>query len=294
MTMPADNITCYDVIGELDAATQDILSPNQQYYVLGGIATSAIKHPDSVFDHQTNRLVAAPDSGEPVFRDNGTRRDIDLLVLDVLTSEQATRVRQKISLVVGKYLVVSVFGLSNHQQPTVLRRVVKSAAAWTSERTLDNDGTLRYELYPLQQEVPRESYQPWTLQLPNGHGVSILNPAAHMLAYHMRSISGVRDKDRDKVEKMRKRVFSDPNFKDQIQTGPLRSWKQFADNIDRLGTQPPTYETLPAAPIASALEWRMFRKKNEWLRFLEANPTIVKYAQKGLLQAVLRPIIGSH
>ena len=89
MSTLAENLTCYDVIGELDAATHDILAPRQQYYVLGGVATAALKHPVSVFDHQTNRLIAAVDSGESVLRDNDTKRDIDLLVLDVLTAEQA-------------------------------------------------------------------------------------------------------------------------------------------------------------------------------------------------------------
>jgi hypothetical protein len=294
MLIPAENRTCYDVIGELDAATQDILDPGQQYYVLGGIATAAIKHPDSVFDHQTNRLIAAVDSGEPILRNNDTRRDIDLLVLDILTAEQAKRIRQRASIAIGKQLVVSVFGLTEHQEPNMLYRTVKSIAAWTSVRTLADDGTLRYELHPLQQEVSRESYSPWALQLPNGHEVSILNPAAHMLAYYMRSISGLRNKDAEKVEEMRRKILNDQNFKEQIFDGPLQSWQQFADDVDRLGNRSPHDEALPIGAVASAFEVGVFRKKSELLRFFEANPTIVKYAQKGLLQAILRPIIGSH
>ena len=160
----------------------------------------------------------------------------------------------------------------------MLHRTVKSVAAWTSERTLDDDGTLRYELYPLQQEVPRESYSPWILQLPNGHEVFILNPAAHMLAYYMRSISGLRNKDREKVEEMRQKIFSDPIFREQIQDGPLQSWQRFANDIHRLGDQPIDHESVPTAPIASLHDLGVFRKKSECLRFIEASPAMVKLA----------------
>jgi hypothetical protein len=93
---------------------------------------------------------------------------------------------------------------------------------------------------------------------------------------------------------MKARIFADPKFQEQINDGLLKPWQQFANDINILGNLVSAPTTLSAGQTASVIELFAFRKKSEWLRFFEANPRIVKYAQKGLLQAILRPIIGSH
>ena len=294
MSLPNEKLTCYDAIRDLDDAANDILAPEQQYYVLGGIVTAAINHPDTVFDHDTSHLIAAEDSAEPVRRDNDTLRDVDVLIRDRLSSKEASRIREELTRAIGGSLVVSVFGLTPHFSPGVVNRGVKSVAAWTSERTLDDDGVLRYELYPLQKEVPLESYEPWRLEMPKGGQVSTFNPAAHMLAYYMRSISGLRAKDREKVEAMRVNIEADPKFKEQIYDGPLQSWQHFAEMIELFGTNTEAALDLAEEHDILGRDLDIFRKKSEILRSLESNPTLVKYAQKGLLQALLRPFIGSH
>jgi hypothetical protein len=290
MTISSDSRHCFDVLGDVDAAVREVLTPDQPYYVLGGIATAAIKDPDSVFDHQTSRLIASREANEPVIRENGTRRDIDVLVLDVLSEDQATKVKLAISVAVGKSLVVSTFGLNWHEESSKLASVGNLFSDWTSKRTLDEHGKLRYELQPLEQEVPRESFSPWALELPNGDEVAILNPAAHMLAYYMRSISGLRVKDQAKVEIMRQRILTDPLFVEQVHDGPLKSWVSFADDIAKLGNKGDAREL---GYDLGRVTTFVAHQKSKMLRFFESNETIVKHAQKGILQAMLKPFVGS-
>jgi hypothetical protein len=166
------------------------------------------------------------------------------------------------------------------------------ASAWTSKRTIDSKGQLYYELAPLVQAVPAESYQPWRLEMPGGKAVSMLNPAAHMLAYSIWSISGERHKDKQKIDVMRRRVEGNPFFMEQIHYGNLRSWLDFATAIQ--GLVEDTYvplETLPS--YTSRLELEAFRMRGQLLRLPESNETIVKYAQSGFFQKLLKPFIGS-
>ncbi len=288
-----DNRSCYEVIDGLDKAIRETLTPSQQYFVLGGIATAAINHPESVFDHQTDHLIAAPESTVPVLRDNGTRRDVDMLVLDVLSPDQATAIKRVVSAAVGDALEVSVFGLSPHRDMTTVRRLGRSLTAWTSERTIDDNGILRYELFPLEQIVSQESYSPWTLELPSGEGVAIFNPAAHMLAYYLRSISGLRAKDVSKVDAMRYRVMGEPIFQQQIFDGPLQSWWEMANDIGRLGDRK-SIDRLLEEKHGTKLELEAAHWRGKLLKTFESNATIVTYAQKGLLQKLLKSFVGNR
>lgn len=286
--------SCYEVIRELDEAVKGVLWPDQEYFVLGGIATAAINDAESIFDHQTDSLIASPSSALPVARANGTRRDIDVLVLDKLSKEQAGRIKSTISEAVGNTLVVSIFGVEEHHEPTPLRRIGRLATSWTSKRTVDETGQHYYELAPLIQAVPVESYRPWRLELPDDdyREVSILNPAAHMLAYYIRSISGERPKDKQKVDAMRHKIESDPVFNKQIYSGQLRSWLDFATGIQ--GIVDGTYFPPDVLQMnATGIEQRAFRLRGNLLRRLESNETLVKRAQTGLFQKLLQPFIGA-
>src|SRR5690606_3049871 len=83
---------------------------------------------------------------------------------------------------------VSIFGFEPHV-PIVSRsqRTKKAMKEWISRRTIDEAGQIRYELFPLGQEVQPESFEPWQLVANEGTVLNVLNPAGHMLAYMMRS-----------------------------------------------------------------------------------------------------------
>jgi hypothetical protein len=292
MTLSNESLTCFEVISDLDGALNAVLTPEQQYFVLGGIATAAIVDPNSIFDHENRRLIPTTPIKLPAIRGNGTQRDIDILILDTLGKKQARSIINTVSEAIDHKLVVSVFEDKQQTPPSLKNRSVHSLTEWTSSRTIDAEGKHYYELHPIIQQVPKESYQPWKLELPNNHEVSILSPAGHMLAYYMRSITGVRHKDLEKVELMKHRIEQDPQFKEQIEDGVYNSWKQFAEMIDFMRTNKVSL-LHSQYPQTSTAELAIFKKKAKILEFLESNETMVRCAQKGLVQKVLGHLIGS-
>lgn len=292
MALREQILSCYDVVSVLDDVSRQTLTSNQQYYVLGGIATSAIIHPDTVFDHQTERVIPTQAASQPLKRENGTLRDIDILVLDTLDKDTAKSIKNSISEAIGKSLIVSVFGINEHQPTDSGHRIYQSLSTWTSKRTIDTENQHYYELYPLIQKVPKESYRPWKLELPNGSDIAVFNPAAHLLAYYVRSITSVRSKDLEKVITMKNIIENNPVFKEQIEEGAFSSWKQFANDIKLMLTTDDEF-IASQYPDISKTELNIYRQKVKILNFLESNERMVRYAQKGLIQKVLAPIIGS-
>lgn len=285
--------TCYDAVAELHDAMSQQLFPGEHYYVLGGIATGAIIHPDSVIDHAATTVVAAPDSAVSVWRDNDTKRDVDILVASVLTDSEAFMLKEAAAAAVAGRLTLSLFGVDvYHERLGVPERALYTAKDWTSRRTLDERGVHRYELFPLQQAVPSESYEPWRLLMPNGHEVQVLNPAAHMLAYVMRSVSGLRPKDTAKFDDMLRRVTNDPVLMEQIYDGPLRPWFDFAWASHELKNGRLSPDSPLLRPGVSRAELQAFGIKGRALHRVEGNPTIQKLAQSELGAKLLKPIVG--
>ncbi|HSX23717.1 MAG TPA: hypothetical protein VLE74_01325 [Candidatus Saccharimonadales bacterium] len=283
-----ESYTCYDAIEGLDEAMRGVLDPGQDYYVLGGIATGAIRDTESGIDAVSQIVFASDSSTESVVRSNGTRRDIDILVKDVLEDDQAQEIKETVSEVVGDLLVVSIFGFDKHEDEISPQGRFKSSVKdWVSRRTIADDGNLRYELHPLEQIVSKHSFEPWTLALPNGERVSILSPAGHVLAYAMRSISGIRHKDVEKIAAMTDRILADEVFESQIRSGIFREWLEFACAVYDLRDG----RLNPRRPIIreeSGLADRLaFQTKGRFLAALEGSDAITNFGQNETVQKIL-------
>lgn len=285
------NVTCYDVIGDLDSAMRGVLAPGQKYFVLGGIASGAIMHEKTEIDHGGRSLVPTRDSGQSIFREAGSRRDVDILVDDVLDDERAARIKGVVQDAIDGQLIVSVFGFEHRKEAG--SKLARAAGEWLSSRTIDDNGVIRYELFPLVQEVDASTFEEWKLELPQGNHVSVLNPAGHTLAYGMRSISGVRHKDTkgNKYGKMVDRVFDDPVFCNDIQHGRYRPWLDFACAIYDLRDGRLPRESPLISPTATRADIEIFRAKSKSLHFAEGLDKIVDFAQQDRIQEILNIFI---
>ncbi len=280
------HLDCYDAIECLDDAMLASLEPGQRYYVLGGIVTGALCHESTDIEHQTRSLYAAEASAIPIKRTNGTQRDVDILIEAILDPEQAEDIKKQVIGATAGALAVSVFGFDKHEPATKFSKIKKSYVG-VSRRTIDNLGVYRYELDPLEHIVSPLSYDPWKLVLPSGSELSILHPAGHMLAYGLRSISGVRAKDVEKLHTLTERVLAEPRFNEEIKTGNFRTWLEFAEAIWQLrdGKIPKSDPRIRAETTAT--EMALFQAKSKALRWVEGKPGIVSVAQHELGQKVL-------
>lgn len=278
---------CYDAINDLDEALTAHLPLESKYFVLGGIATSAIKHPGSEYSHSARTVLADHASGDPILRENETVRDVDILVNHILSEDEASKLVAVVEEAVPE-LEVSVFGFESHEELEAKNAAARTASAWTSQRTIDQDGAIRYELFPLQQAVQPESFEPWRLETDGGLGVSVLSPPGHLLAYGMRSISGVRYKDTQKLLDMGEKVLADPAFVHEMTDGVFKEWLEFACSIYNLrdGIARPAHVTATEAAI--------FKAKSRTLRYLESKEGLIKIAQSGSGVKLLQPFVGNR
>ncbi|MFO0970771.1 MAG: hypothetical protein U0520_00255 [Candidatus Saccharimonadales bacterium] len=280
MSRRSEGMSCYEAIVDVDAAMRSAIGNEPNYFVLGGIASSALKHSGIVFNHATQTISASAAASEGTIRPNGTVRDIDILVDRVMSDSEAAVVVAEVEEAVRGELVVSVFGFERYQPQERFGGTKSLFTDWISQRTIDDAGVRRYELGPLSQEVAEGSYAPWELVTESGSSVSVLNPAGHVLAYGLRSISGVRAKDVDKLDAMLKRVLDEPEFEKAITQGDYRAWLDFAVSIYNLR------DGIDHSEIG-IIARGAFRFKGRLLGLLEANEGVVERAQSGKVQDLL-------
>jgi hypothetical protein len=299
MAMPIEQLpgghdkTCYDVLGDVDAALRENLHDSQPYFVLGGVATGALVHPNSIIDKQSEMVIAAAGSGASLVRENGTRRDIDILVASTLPQAQAQRLKSAVVEAVDDQLEVSVFGFDQRQEHMKLVDRMKklTVGGFTSKRTIDTQGIIRYELLPLERAVDPDSYKPWDLALPTGAHVNILSPAGQSLAYLIRSVSGLRHKDTAKAGEMWRRVY--PDFQEEIRDGAFKDWLQFYQDGQSLRTL--GRKAVVATHLdATALQADLFRFKSNLYKKIESHDALVNLAQRDSMQnGILKRFVGS-
>lgn len=285
---------CYSHLTELDSAMRDALGPDGVYFLLGGPVTGAIGCDASTIDPVGRCIIATAESDLPVRRADGSTRDVDILVPQVMSHDVGRRIRDTVADAIGGGLLVSVFGCQTYvPHLSAVDRLRLSASSWVSRRTIDGTGQHRYELYPLVQPVQAGTYDPWRLWLPGTaerQAVSILHPVGHMLAYRMRSIGGARPKDAEKYQKMQRRLL--PAFLDEIQDGPFKQWREFGDNISKLAALGSVAEGLrPETNLADRIA---FAIKSKLSSAGEANPRVVSFFQTDRIQEMLKRLIGNE
>ncbi len=284
-------MTCYDVIHEVDSAMHDVLPLDTTYFVLGGIASSALVHHDTRIDgmEDGSGFIFAPDeAADPTRRLDGTKRDIDILVPSALDDGLADKLKQTVVEAIDGHLLVSIFKFDKHEPPqNPAERLAATFTEWLSRRTIDENGILRYELFPLEQVVQPETYETWRLIISNGVQVNVLHPVGHMLAYRMRSISAGRTKDVTKLDIMTQNVLAIPEHGEALYDGAFKDWLDFAAMIQALNTGYAHMDELAGFDEKLWADYLAFRCKGNLLHFFESNKTIVKMAQQGPLQKAL-------
>lgn len=286
---------CYDVLGDVAEAVRDVIPEGIPYYVLGGVATGALESTSTQVDVESHKIHAAEGSDKSIFREEGSRRDIDILVLDMLPKDTFRKLDERVAKAIGGSLIVSSFGIKEHKEGYSKKdRALEAVKRVVSARTRDSSGQDYYEMFPLVQPVQRSSYMPWTLVTPQGFEVDVLHPVGHELAYTMRSIGGPRPKDIKKMKNVHNVNTSNPDFIGITDAGSeFNEWAMFAQYIQalRAGTLPVNHRSIH--PSSSLADQRAFQIKAKALHFLESQEKVVNFALHGPMQKVLNIFVGA-
>ncbi len=282
-------LNCFDLIEDLDEVMRSELPLNVTYMVLGGIATGALTSYQTEIDFGSKYIYSTYDGSIPVYKPNGSARDIDILIADVLPINKAKLIKSTVDELIDHRMPVSVFGLDVHN-PTITRSSARTlnAKEWLSKRTIDNNHNLRLELYPAIVDLNQKILEPWTLVTPKGDKLNVMHPGAHLLNYATRSISGIRHKDKQKLALAAKNILSYSEINDELDGGNLTELVSFAVTIDKMraGTLSPGSHHI--RPEASETDLALAKYKARALGFVETNETIVNVANSELGQKLLK------
>lgn len=176
------------------------------YAVAGGIGVTAVLLSNAI-DWSNEAIVLSPDAQLPNIRDNGTRRDADVLICSV---DDADIKQGKTTLqdAIGDDVVVSAFGLLPYEKRS-------HWLSFVGDRYLQGDSiddpnaALFYRTCSVETEIPMGSILPWPVVMNDEVVCATLSPIAHLGAYKNCSVSGLRPKDRQKFEELRYKIFGE-------------------------------------------------------------------------------------
>ncbi len=201
--------------------------------VMGGVASIALMHPDTVVKFDEKRLIlnTKPDDEKTFltqYRPDGSLRDIDVLVLsndpEVVANAQAVA-----DAAINGELVTSFFPMHDMSELDILAgsrfKALYDSRSVLADRyvTVGDDGkidTLVKAVYPFEVPLDLDILDTWILEF-NGVEVPIPNPILAVLNYATRPISGLRPKDANKANGIAAAMIAKaPEFKDWVYDGP--------------------------------------------------------------------------
>ncbi len=198
--MTAAGRDCFEVVRPFLAAMAGTAIP---YQVLGGISVLPFVHGSPAVDGVAGRVAAAPRLHLSTLRDNGSRRDLDILVLST-SSALVDATRAIAARTIGGELETSVFALRPAAQlrQQAARPLAAAGRIFLGDRYVEEDAgrvsRLFRALFPFAVEVGTGALQTWQVDL-GDHLMPIQRPGSLLGSYLTRSVSGLRPKDHAKV-----------------------------------------------------------------------------------------------
>jgi hypothetical protein len=206
--------------------------------VIGGNGSAALAHPGVVINTVYKTIEAPADCNLPQHRPDGTLRDADILVLD--SRKAAIGEVDAIAQATIRGLEISVFGLKGGEQLNnqAVSPLLSTAKVFLGDRyvTGRQEATIQLErfmgekaLFPFAVPITGETLETYSLIVDGTERiVPTSHPAATILNYLTRSISGLRTKDAEKVGKLADNVLRSPEMLEWIMDGPGRSTFELA------------------------------------------------------------------
>ncbi len=230
---------CVEVILPL----REAIGGRDDIQLIGGIGTAALTHPKTAIVAGERRIVAPADLNVPQFRENGTLRDLDVLVLST-KRERIEEVEDTVRGIVGDELELSIFGLKPAVKLSAMKYDPLRAARsqFVSDRyafETSENGIIyaRKALFPFEVSIHPETLETWQLYIgkKDKYPTPIPNPGASVLNYLTRSVSGLRPRDVKKVHEAAQNIAAQaPEMTDWLMDGPGQSQVELARILQQL------------------------------------------------------------
>ena len=271
-----ENRNIFDVIEESRLHEKaNIASAN--YRIVGGVALKSYTLAQNInWNDQTVELL--PDVYLPSLRRNDTIRDIDTLVVTT-DQQEVAEIKDVLTRCIDKNLIVSVFCLKNEVSK---KRINFPNMDFVSSHTM-SDGRYFMTLDKVNTQLPDDWYDDWLVYKNNSNKplFKTLSPTVIEANYHMRSITGIRPKDKVKLQNFGEKVY-DRKFSEDI----VKEYDKYVNQIDIGKTH---FNELKKLRDSDSPSW--FKLKANLLSNFESNPHLVKAAQ-GSMDKILSFLVN--
>lgn len=206
----------FDIIRGFNQTVIDAVGEDVGYVMMGGGASAAIMHRDTVIDIENRRIKPPADIHKDQFRaDNGSMADIDVLVFAIDTKDEeditdVDRVREALEENYGSRLKIGVTGLhaaenQDIEPATLTQKLLKNIKKdWVSDRIENVDGERFVTIADIKVALPEEYFETWEMELTNDEDgsteiIPVFHPLIQILCYLSRACHGLRPRDVEKV-----------------------------------------------------------------------------------------------
>lgn len=196
---------CFEVIGPF---LERMAGSGTPYQVLGSVSMLPFLAGPPAVDVAARRVVPPERLQLSTTRDNGSRRDLDVLVLST-RADLVARVRAIAADTIGTALETSVFALRPLSQlrEQRARPLLSACRVFLGDRYAEEDEhgritRLQRALFPFAVEVDTGSLDTWHVDVGGPVAMPVQRPGSLIAGYLTRSISGLRPKDLPKVDRL--------------------------------------------------------------------------------------------
>lgn len=206
----------FDIIRGFNQTVIDAVGEDVGYVMMGGGASAALMHPETVIDVENRRIKPPANIHKDQFReDNGSMADIDVLVFAIDTKDEediteVDNVREALEARYGSKLKIGVTGLHAAEnqdiEPTTLtQKLLKNIKKdWVSDRVENVNGERFVTIADIKVALPDEYFEPWEMELTNEEDgstevIPVFHPLIQILCYLSRACHGIRPRDIPKV-----------------------------------------------------------------------------------------------
>jgi hypothetical protein len=218
---------CEDIVTEI--------MPSHDAVIVGGLAIDAFNYKYSVIDVDKRSITVDSGFESLLLRKNGTVRDYDVLVIGRdelgrprrLPDETQKKLKERTDAATKKRAqslnqpapIMSIFSFDDH------RSLPRSATI------VSGDGRISMEHGFVSQLLPETAMDKWSLTLPEGITINILNPWEQYWRSMVRFSSGMKNKDAEKIGLMLKRLQSTDGLAEMENQELSSAYRSFHDQM---------------------------------------------------------------
>jgi len=231
---------CFDLI---KPAVEETTKKGISFQLIGGIGSAALRSSLTEYDSLSN-TITSPGLYLPIKRDNGSIRDVDVLVLseeEKLVKEVEDLFNQTINYD-KKELEINVFGLKSYSEIEKMEAspVVSVFKSIVSDRyvvgqNVDKNGYYK-AVFPFGVWVPSDTLQTWYVDDKKGCFIPVPHPSRMVLDNLTRSTAGLRKKYDGIIPNIVDNILNkDPELFNWMMDGPGSSMIRLAGVLRALG-----------------------------------------------------------